>query len=422
MKKLLIVVLLAAGSAGAYTWQANQPTEYTYTTAPVTRGDLVTAVTATGTIEPEELVDVGAQVAGMIQEIGEDPASPGRLIAHGTRVEAGMVLARLDDALFKTRVGQARANLEHAEAERLQAEARCGQADRDLTRLQPLRPSRAVTEQEVDTARSNYEAAQASLAAAASGVSQAKANLNEAVVNLGYTVIRSPVRGVVIDRRVNVGQTVVASLNTPSLFLIARDLSRVQIWASVNEADVNRIRPGQRTRFTLSGLPREEFAGQVAEVRLNASVVSNVVTYTVTVTVDNSSGRFLPYQTARVQFEVDHRPGVLLVPNAALRWTPRPDQAVPEARAELLAALEEAGRAPGCAARSEPELGTLWVAQGNQVRPVRVRVGATDGVRTEITSDDLDPGSAVVIQARERKSGRAGGGLLVPAFDEPASR
>jgi HlyD family secretion protein len=412
MRTLLLVVLLAAGGGGYWYWNAGQEARYTCTTVPVSRGQLVTSVTATGTLEPEELVDVGAQIAGMVKEIGQDPAGSGRPISHGTQVEAGTVLARLDDVLFKTRVNQARANLQRAQAEREQAEARRRQADRDLDRAGRLRLGRAISTQEHETTLSNQETARANLAAAVSNVAQARANLEEAIANLGYTTICSPVRGVVIDRRVNVGQTVVASLNTPSLFLIARDLSRMQIWASVNEADINRIRIGQRARFTVSGLPGDEFVGQVAEIRLNASMVSNVVIYTVTVAVDNSSGRLLPYQTARVQFEIDRRQDVLLVPNAALRWIPRPEQVVPEARADLAAGGDDKRDAHGI----------VWVVSGDFVRPLRVRLGITDGTRTEISSAELEAGSEVVIRASERKAGRTGNGLLVPSFDEPTSR
>jgi HlyD family secretion protein len=409
MKKAFLGMLLVGGGLGAYSWNAQQEQGNTYTTARVMRGELVTSVTATGTIEPEELVDVGAQVAGMVTEIGQDPNSPGQaLIKHGTLVQPGTVLARLDDTLLKTKVSQASANLKRAEAEYQQAEARCRQAERELRRAQQLRGNRATAEQDYEKAFTELETANANLATAVSTIAQSKASLDEAIVNLGYTTIRSPVRGVVIDRRVNVGQTVVANLNTPSLFLIARDLARMQIWVSVNEADVNRIQSGQPARFTVSGLPGEKFDGRVAEVRLNASLVSNVVIYTVTVAVDNSSGRLLPYQTARVQFEVDRRQSVLLVPNAALRWTPRPDQVVPQARADLLAAQEQ----------TTQRQGTLWLVEGNLVRPVRVRLGATDGTRTEIIGGELDENSAAVLRANERKGGSTGNGLLIPSFDE----
>ena len=169
----------------------------------------------------------------------------------------------------------------------------------------------------------NYESAKATLAVSESALVVARADLEEATVNLGYTTIRSPVKGIILDRRINIGQTVVASLNAPSLFLIAKDLSRLEIWSSVNETDIGSIHEGQTVRFTVGAFPRDNFEGKVSQIRLNASMTQNVVTYTVVISVDNAAGRLLPYLTARLQFEVEARKGVLLVPNAALRWQPR---------------------------------------------------------------------------------------------------
>src|SRR5205823_6028616 len=158
------------------------------------------------------------------------------------------------------------------------------------------------------------------------------------VINLGYCTIRSPVKGVIVDRRVNVGQTVVASLNAPSLFLIAKDLKRMQIWASVNEADIGQIHPGQAVSYTVDAYPGEVFTGQVSHVRLNATMNQNVVTYTVVVTTDNSKGRLLPYLTTNLQFRVSERTNVLMVPNTALHWQPQLDQVAPAAREDFLRA------------------------------------------------------------------------------------
>lgn len=219
---------------------------------------------------------------------------------------------------------------------------------------------------------------------------QGEAALRQAEINLGYTTIRSPVKGVIVDRRVNVGQTVVASLNAPSLFLIAKDLRRVQVWASVNEADIGRIRVRQAARFTVDAFPGDEFAGEVAQIRLNATMTQNVVTYTVVVSVDNSSGRLLPYLTANVRFAIEHRADALLVPSAALRWQPAPGQAPP---AELPPKPETG--APEVSAASER--GTVWVADGRSVRPVAVRIGLSDGLATEIAAGDLRESDRVVV-------------------------
>src|SRR5204863_6291083 len=173
-------------------------------------------------------------------------------------------------------------------------------------------------------AQAGLKDATAAAAKARGVVGDAEANLKKALINLGYCTIQSPVKGVIVDRRVNVGQTVVASLNAPSLFLIAKDLTRLQIWTSVNEADIGQIHPGQPVTFTVDAHPNQTFHGTVSQIRLNATMTQNVVTYTVVVDTDNANGKLLPYLTANVQFEVNSRPNVLEVPNAALRWRPRP--------------------------------------------------------------------------------------------------
>ena len=181
--------------------------------------------------------------------------------------------------------------------------------------------------------------AKAQVGVAQASIGQAQALLNSATTDLGYTEIKSPVKGVIVDRRVNVGQTQVSALSASSLFLLAKDLGRVQIWASVNEADIGRIHTGQKATFTVDTFPGEAFQGVVSQVRLNATMTQNVVTYTVVVTTENKDMRLLPYMTANVNFEIEHHDNVLKVPNAALRWKPRPQQIAPEVRADALAAM-----------------------------------------------------------------------------------
>ena len=257
-----------------------------------------------------------------------------RRSAMARAFEPGTVLARIDGALFQARLDQARGRVTKAEADIEQAQAKLRQADRELDRCRKLMVRKTIAAQEYDTTLANYESARATLAVNQGALAVARADLEEATVNLGYTTIRSPVKGIVLDRRINVGQVVVASLNAPSLFLIAKDLSRLEIWSSVNETDIGSIHEGQPVTFTVSALPRDTFEGKVSQIRLNASMTQNVVTYTVVVAVDNSAGRLLPYLTARLQFEVERRKGVLLVPNAALRWQPLVRDVVPEAREE----------------------------------------------------------------------------------------
>lgn len=390
LRRVLVPVALAA-LAGVLLWFVQRPAgeASVFRTAPVARGDLLVTVTATGTIEPEQVVDVGAQVVGMIREFGRDPSDPDRPVDYGSRVDVGTVLAQIDDTLYRAQRDQAQANAQRARADLRELTAKLRQSERAWNRAQELRQTGVISDADFDAALADVETARSALGVGEASIVQADAALRQAEINLGYTTIRSPVRGVIVDRRVNIGQTVVSSMNAPSLFLIAQDLTRVQIWASVNEADVGRIRHGQPVRFTVDAFPGETFVGQVVQVRLNATMTQNVVTYTVVVAVDNPDGRLLPYLTANLRFEIDRRAGVVLVPNAALRWQPRPEQVVPTARD----VLEPAGAVA-------PDRGRVWVAERALVRPVDVQIGPSDGLATEVTSGDLQEGALVVIGER----------------------
>ncbi len=404
MKRLLLVmtVLWGGGAFGYWYYNDARSQRVSFRTVKVVRGDLLATINATGTLEPEEVVDVGAQIAGEIQSFGPDPRDPSRPISYGSPVDQGTVLARIADALFKARVDQMDANLQHAEAEVLQAQARLRQTNRELDRSKKLMGKGQVSATDHDTATANHETAIASLELSQSAVKLARANLDEAKVNLAYTTIKSPVKGVILDRRVNIGQTVVASLNAPSLFLIAKDLSRMEIWASVNETDIGAIHEGQGVAFTVASSPNETFHGRVKQVRLNASMTQSVVTYTVVVEVDNSGGKLLPYLTARLEFEVERRTQALLVPNAALRWKPKLALVAPGYREEYSRprrATDASNRQGSRAGSGQPDHeAVLWVRAGEFVRPVEARVGLSDGVRTEVAAGgDLIEGTNVVV-------------------------
>ena len=424
MKKLLAIIALlwAGGAVGYWYWTDARSNRVRYRTAEVRRGDLTTTINATGTMEPEEVVDVGAQVAGEILSFGDDPAEPGRSISYGSKVEKGTVLAQLDDKLFKARVDMTRASLARDEADVQQARSKVRQAERDVERNRKIasRGPGFLTPQDHDNAVSAHEMAVAALAVAESVVSVARANLEEATANLGYTTIRSPVKGVILDRRVNIGQTVVASLNAPSLFLIAKDLSRMEIWASVNETDIGSIRPRQPVEFTVGPFPNETFRGEVKQIRLNASMVQNVVTYTVVVSVDNTSGRLLPYLTARVEFELDGRHGVLLVPKAALRWQPKPGQVAPESREEYARMIARRAREVASPSPGSTAEGVVWEARGEFVRPIKVRVGLNDGLLAEVGGEGVGEGTQVVVGV-ERKE-EADDAAFLPHTQRPASK
>ena len=433
LTQIVIVLVAVALAAGAIAWYFKRKAvpAASYMMATVKRGDLVATIGATGTIEPEEVVDVGAQVAGLIIAFGTDKND--KTVDYGSEIEAGTVLARIDDSMYTADATQAAAQVQQAEAQAavseanlVQLKAKLDQAQRDWERARKIGPSDALAASAYDGYKAAYDGAVANVTAgeaailqARAAVAQAKAVASRAQLNLGYCVIKSPVNGVIIDRRVNIGQTVVSSLNAPSLFLIAKDLKRMEVWVAVNEADIGNIRPGQPVTFTVDAYPGETFKGEVGQVRLNATMSQNVVTYTVEVNTDNSSGRLLPYLTANTQFQVDRRENVLMVPNAALRWTPPPEQIAPDARTATgkgRGSSRTGGRGGAPhesgteAAGTNAPKSTLWVAEGKYVRPIRVRIGISDGTMTEVQSDKLPEGTEVVLSEMDSAGGANNGG------------
>jgi HlyD family secretion protein len=418
MKSLLTLLVLfgvAAGGGGLWYWHRAAHHDASFRTAAVERGELLAIISATGTLEPEEVIDVGAQVAGQIKTFGRDPRNRARPIDYGSPVEEGTVLAQLDDALFRSRVTNARANLQRAEADLQQMQAKHRQTERDWDRARNMASRHVIADADYDQARAAEETAAANLRVGEAAVAQAKAGLEETEINLGYTTIRSPVKGVIVDRRVNVGQTVVASLNAPSLFLIAKDLKRMQVWASVNEADIGSIHAGQAVRFTVDAYPAETFPGTVSQVRLNASMTQNVVTYTVVVEADNSHGKLLPYLTANLQFEVNRHGNVLMVPNAALRWHPQVQLVAPAVRDDYAQTLRrKAGDRGPTTQRESSQHATVWVEDEGFVRPVKVRTGLSDGAMTEVLEGDLDEGTALVVGETHADADAASTNPLLP--------
>jgi HlyD family secretion protein len=262
-------------------------------------GSSKTAVVAVGTLEPTEVADVGAQVAGRIEKLTVD---------YGTAVKMGDVLAQLETAPYAAEGDRARASVARAQAKELLARAQMTVGRSQLDRLLKLRDTKAVDESEVETAKAQLVVAEAALKVEQAGVAEAKAALERAMLDLSYCVIRSPIEGVVIDRRCSLGQMVAPSFSSPHLFLIGRDLKKLQVWASVKEADIVRVAAGQAAQFTVPAFPGQTFEGRVTQVRLNAAADKGAVTYTVTIDVDNHAGKLLPYMTAQVSIAVGERP------------------------------------------------------------------------------------------------------------------
>lgn len=393
MKAFIGFVLIAAVIGGGAWYYKSRPVERpAYRTLELARGDLLIAVSATGTVEPVEVIDVGAQIVGRVQEFGPDPKQPMKTIDYGSHVKKGDVLAKLDDSPAKSEVDKARANLKLAKADTQASAAKLAQAGADFKRANSLRETNS--ESDYDRAVANHSMAKADMAVSEARVEQAEIMLKQAEINLAYATISAPIDGIVIDRRVNVGQTVVAGLNAPSLFLLARDLSRLQVWAAVNEADIGDIRLGQKVTFKVDAYREQSFTGTVKQIRLNAGMSNNVVTYGVVVDIDNSDGALLPYMTANLQFEVARRSDVLLMPNQALRWNPPWNQITPAAREVFPTPKNRADEALPVET-SEP---TVWVLNSDGlVRPVPVKLGMTDGMVTEVLESELAAGAAVVV-------------------------
>ena len=376
---LALVILVLAGGAGAWWWHHRHHAPVSLRTALVQRGDVAATISASGTIEPEEVVDVGAQVAGQIQSFGTD--IHGKMIDYGSVIADGAVLAKIDESVYAADLSVAKAGGLSAAASLEQMKAKQDQAEAEWKRSQELFNNKLISQVDYDTAKANYEVAKANVSVANSAIAEAQAALEKAQRNLDFCIIKSPVKGVIIDRRVNIGQTVVSSFNAPSLFLIAKDLTRMQIWVAVNEADVGRIVPNAPVTFTCDAFPGRQFAGTVGRVRLNATMTQNVVMYTVEVNTENPDSVLLPYLTANVHFVTRKETDALLVPNAALRWSPSAlEQIAPDARSQV-EATPGTGDAASDAKPTKAEKGSkerkavVWLKDGNFVRPMEVKAG-----------------------------------------------
>ena len=328
MKKLILFVVLLAAVAGGYYFyklRTAKP-EPTVVTQPLSRGDVVDSVGATGTLEAVETVDVGTQVSGVVRELHAD---------FNSIVKKGQVIARLDPQLIETQIEQQSANVARAEADLERLKVSLADAEQKLSRAQQMSAKQLIPKTELETAEVNVQAAKAQIKSSEASLTQARAQLNNQKVNLNYTTIVAPIDGIIISRNVDQGQTVAASMNAPTLYVIAADLTKMQVLANIDEADVGRMRPGQRVTFRVDAFPTEQFTGEVSQVRLQPAVVQNVVTYSTVISVPNPELKLKPGMTANVSIEIARKNNVLRIPAAATRFRPTPEmfqalnQAVP---------------------------------------------------------------------------------------------
>lgn len=364
-KKMLFVlvigaVLFAAFGRGVFSRKEG----VNYDMAPVERRDISSFVTAIGNVSAVTTVEVGTQVSGTIKEIYAD---------YNSTVNKGQIIALIDPTTFEAQVEQAKANLMQAKAGLQRAQATLADAKRNLDRQKMLWERDLIARSDLDSAQTNYDLAVAGVSEADANVLQAQASLKKVETDLGYTRIYSPVDGIVVSRDVDAGQTVAASFQTPTLFTIAQDLTKMQIETNVDEADIGNVREGLEVTFTVDAYPNAVFSGKIKQVRIASSVVENVVTYPVIIDVSNPDLMLKPGMTANVTIITDKKENVLAVPSAAFRYRPSAYEG------ELLR-----GR-------------VLWVPEEGRPLPVQVETGITDGAYVEIKSDDLKEGDRVII-------------------------
>jgi HlyD family secretion protein len=390
MRRLILIasiltIGLVIGGYVFFNGERKVPVRYRF--APIERGAVVSLVTATGMINPVVSVQVGTQVSGMIKSLHAD---------FNSVVKAGDVVAVIDPEPFKARRDQAASNLEMAKANAARARTDLAQRKRELDRAKSLVAQQFVSENDVDVALTNFQSAEAQVNLVVAQVKQAEAALNAAELDLKYTIIRSPVNGIVVARNIEVGQTVAASFATPNLFLIALDLTKMQVDTNVSESDIGGMTEGKEATFTVDAYPGQRFSGTIRQVRLAPINVQNVVTYNVVVTVDNQDLRLKPGMTANVSIVVAQKEDVLKVPNAALRFVPpRTDQVGHEGKPVRTSPVQR-GPSPGGSLVSANR--SIW-KQGpdGELESVSVQTGISDGSATELVSGSLSEGDEVIV-------------------------
>jgi HlyD family secretion protein len=368
---ILIVAALSTVTLAAFGARRGGSDAAEVTSAAVTRGSIVSIIAASGTLEAVTAVQVGSQVSGVVDSLGAD---------FNSLVRKGQVLARLDQSIYRSAIEQAQANVTKATAELERARVTAADAEAKRSRTAELVDRQLLPRNDLDNATLTRDTAVSQIRSAEASLSQVRAALKQAEVNLAKTVITSPIDGIVISRNVDVGQTVAASLSAPTLFVIAADLTRMQLNASVDESDMGRVRSGQPVSFTVDAYPGETFKGTVRQVRLNPTMTNNVVTYAAIIDAPNPRMKLLPGMTATLDVEVDRRDNVLRAPAAATRFKPT---------AEMLAAF---GAPAG--AKSAPN--TVWTYVDGHVAPAQVKLGASDGVWTELLDAPFPEGTTLI--------------------------
>lgn len=395
---LLAILLVTAAGGGYYYYAAgNTETRYTYTTQPARQGDLSVVVTATGSVQPTDQVDISSELSGTVRKVN---------VNYNSTVKAGDVLAELDTNKLEADVQSARARVASARANVLKSTAELGAAKTTYDRLQGLVQNRISSQQDLDGARYSYEAAVAARSINEASVLSSEADLRLAEVNLGKAKIVAPIDGVVLTRDVDPGATVASSLSAPVLFAIAGDLRQMELQVSVDEADVGQVAEGQEATFSVDAYPEKRFPAKIELVRFASETVSNVVTYKAILTVDNADLLLRPGMTATADIVVQSVRDSILIPNAALRYTP-PVEASPSRGGGIMSLFRPprmGGFRRDNAATGNRTSRSIYVLRNNRAEEVKVETGPTDGRFTVIRSGDIKADDAIILDATAARS------------------
>lgn len=427
----LAAAITLIGGAGYVYSQRSRPVRYT--TVAVDRGEVIEAVGATGALQAVTSVQVGSQVSGTIQSLSAD---------FNTVVKKGQVIARLDPSTFQARLGQARANLAAARANVDRAQAELADNEQKYKRAQELAGEALLAKSDLDSAEAAYQGSHAGLKAAQAAVTQAQASVNQAQLDLDHTVIATPIDGVVVNRSVDVGQTVAASLQAPTLFIIANDLAHMQVNATVDEADVGRVKEGLEVTFRVDAYPERTFVGRVQQVRLQPQTVQNVVSYNTLIAVDNAEGKLLPGMTATVSIIARKATNALRVSASALRFRPEgfeprrrgtgsPSPGASNAAGTASSTRNGGFQGAGGGGKARGDRGqrglVFHIGRDGKVEPVRIETGVTDGQWVEVKSG-LAEGQSVItgveagVASTQSATPRASPSATNPFAPAPPSR
>lgn len=381
-KKIFLAILIILALAVSLILILSGSKKQKFKTVKVQRGEIVQTVRATGNVNPVTTIIIGTRVSGTIVAIYVD---------YNSKVKKGQLIAQIDPTPFENELRQSEAELSNAKASLFKAEITMKDAERTLKRKQELFKRELISRSELDDAETAYGTARAQYEIALAQVKRAEAGLNQAKTNLGYTRIISPVDGIIIAKNVEVGQTVAASFQTPTLFTVAPDLTKMQIDTNVDEADISKIKVGMEATFSVDSYPDRKFKGTVSQIRLSPTITQNVVTYNVVISVDNSELLLKPGMTANVTFTVQSKRDILKIPNSALRFR------MPDSQREIGSEKTQ---------RRKPEasgMQSIWLLRDGKPTRVQIKIGISDGQWTEVLEGDIKEGDEVIVDIESAK-------------------